>query len=177
VPEPDVPVLEPVPEPDVPVRDPVPEPFDPVPEPGPLPVRFRVVESFIVPGPVPGVPVLGVVLAPVDGLVLLVPGVPAPAVPVPAAAAPALPVAVPFIELPLVEPPLIEPPLIAALVSVPAAPGVVDGATLPPLVPIVVSRFSLLLLQAATASTAASASMLLPVVSLRMHPPSSLPSK
>jgi hypothetical protein len=149
---------------------PVPEPFEPVPEPGPLPVRLRVVESFIVPGPVPGVPVLGVValgvvLAPVDGLVELVPGVPVPAVPVPAAAAPALPVAFPFIAPPVAL------PLMAAPVS---APGVVAGATLPPLIPMVVSVLFSFLLQPATVSAAASASMPAPVITLRMmHSPRS----
>jgi len=153
--------------------EPVPEPFDPVPLAGPLPVRLRVVLSFIVPGPVPGVrvlcaPVLGVVLAPVDGLMLLVPGVPGPAVPVPAAAAPALPVALPFIEPPDIAP---------ALVSVLVAPGVVAGATAPPLVPKVVSVLLSFLLQPATVSAAASASMPVPVITLRMNALSPIGSK
>jgi len=125
--------------------------LEPVPLPGPLPVRLRVVVSFIVPGPVPGVPVLGVVVAPVDGLVLLVPGVPGPAVPVPDAAVPAFPVALPFMEPPVIAPPLIAP------VSVAVAPGA--GATFPPLVPIVVSVLFSFLPQPPTTSTAASASM------------------
>jgi hypothetical protein len=126
--------------------------LEPVPEPGPLPVRFRVVVSLVVPGPVPGVPVLGVVVAAVEGLMLLVPGVPGPAVPVPVAAAPGFPVARPFIAL---------------LVSIPAA-GTAFVLTSPLLIPAVVSELLSPLLQPATASTAASASMLLPVIAMRM---------
>jgi hypothetical protein len=135
---------------------------------------------------VPPVPLVPVAPVPVP-VVVFDPGRRIPvslAVPVPERARPTLslivPVLLPPIELePLVPvPPVpdIEPeapipvsvpvPIVPLLVPVAPVP---DVPTSPPLIPAVLSRL-LPLLQAPTASTAASASTLLPIVTLRMSP-------
>ena len=94
-------------------------------------------------------------------------------------AAPGLPVAVPSIAPPFVAPPAPAPLACVPVVLVPAAPVAPDAPTSPPPSPPPCRASSSRLpplLHAPTASTAASASMLLPMVAFRMNALSSIES-
>lgn len=157
-----VPRLEPglmTPEPVVPPFGLVPELFELLPERLRAALSERADVSRMEPVPVPVLDMPLVLAAPV--LVAPVPVAPAPALPdVP----------------PVMEPPVVDPLLPVVPVELPAIPPVAPAApTSPLLVPAVLSRV-LLVLHAPTASTAASASMLLPIVTLRMTALSSIAS-